>query len=120
MDIVISQKSQRPIYEQIYFQVAAQILSGQLAPDNPLPSIRSTARELGISVITVKSAWDALEKNGFIYTVGGKGCFVSRLKGGPDQKKFLLAKAKLEQDLEYYKSLHLTREELTELIKALY
>ena len=85
MKLVISPKSERPIYEQVYNQIATGILSGELAPDSTLPSIRGIAAELGISVITVKSAYDALEKDGYILYLGrivpekgaGKGCFVS-------------------------------------------
>ena len=77
LKLVISPKSERPIYEQVYNQIATGILSGELAPDSTLPSIRGIAAELGISVITVKSAYDALEKDGYIYTRAGKGCFVS-------------------------------------------
>lgn len=62
MKLVISPKSERPIYEQVYNQIATGILSGELAPDSTLPSIRGIAAELGISVITVKSAYDALRK----------------------------------------------------------
>ncbi len=77
MDIVISNSSTDPIYEQIKKQVKGQILKGELKPGDPLPSIRKLARELCISVITTKRAYDDLELEGFIDTVGGKGSFVS-------------------------------------------
>ncbi len=77
MHLFIDNKSGNPIYEQIYTQLKAQIISGTLAEDTPLPSIRNLARDLRISVITTKRAYDELEREGFLYTVAGKGCFVA-------------------------------------------
>ncbi len=77
MNIFIDNKSGIPIYEQIYKQIKAQIISGSLAEDDPLPSIRNLAKDLRISVITTKRAYDELEREGFIYTVAAKGCFVA-------------------------------------------
>lgn len=78
MYIFIDNKSGSPIYDQIYSQIKAQIISGGLPEDAPLPSIRSLAKDLHISVITTKRAYDELEREGFIYTVAGKGCFVAK------------------------------------------
>ncbi len=75
--VLIDNKSGIPIYEQIYDQIKAQIISGDLSEDTPLPSIRNLAKDLRISVITTKRAYDELERGGFIYTVAGKGCFVA-------------------------------------------
>lgn len=77
MNILIDNKSGAPIYDQIYTQVKRQIISGELAEDEALPSIRSLAKDLRISVITTKRAYDELERDGFIYTVAGKGSFVA-------------------------------------------
>ena len=77
MRILIDNKSGIPIYEQIYSQIKAQIISGDILEDEMLPSIRSLAKDLRISVITTKRAYDELEKDGFVYTVAGKGCFVA-------------------------------------------
>lgn len=77
MNIFIDNKSGIPIYEQIYSQLKARIISGELKEDDPLPSIRSLAKDLRISVVTTKRAYDELEKEGFIYTVAAKGCFVA-------------------------------------------
>ena len=77
MDIIISNASGQPIYEQICRQIKGAIASGRLAPGEALPSIRAMARDLRISVITTKRAYEELERDGFIYTVAGKGCFVS-------------------------------------------
>lgn len=78
MDIIISNASQSPIYEQIIDQIKGLILSGRLREGEALPSIRLLAKELRISVITVKRAYDDLEQIGFIETVAGKGSFVAR------------------------------------------
>lgn len=77
MEIYISNSSTRPIYEQITDQIKAAIFSGQLAQGEALPSIRFLAKELRISVITTKRAYEDLEQAGFINTVPGKGSFVA-------------------------------------------
>ena len=77
MDIILSNSSGKPIYEQITDQVKAQILSGALAAGDALPSMRLLAKELRISVITTKRAYEELEREGFLTTVPGKGCFVA-------------------------------------------
>lgn len=77
VDVIVSNASAQPIYEQIYSQLKAQILSGALREGELLPSIRALAKDLRISVITTKRAYDELEKDGYIYTVAGKGCYVA-------------------------------------------
>jgi len=77
MDIVIRNNGETPIYDQIMQQIKAAILSGELAQGEMLPSMRLLARELRISVITTKRAYEELEHEGFITTVPGKGCFVA-------------------------------------------
>ena len=77
MLILIDNKSGLPIYDQIFTQIKGHILSGELKTDEPLPSIRGLAKDLRISVITTKRAYDELERAGFIYTVPGKGSFVA-------------------------------------------
>lgn len=77
MNIWIDNKSGVPIYEQIYTQIKQHIISGGVRENDPLPSIRNLARELRISVITTKRAYDELERDGFVYTVPAKGCFVA-------------------------------------------
>ena len=75
MQLYIDNRSGAPIYDQIYSQIKDAILSGQVA--EALPSIRALAKDLRISVITTKRAYDELENEGFIYTLPGKGCFVA-------------------------------------------
>ena len=77
MELIIRNASDQPIYEQISSQIKAQIIAGKLSPGEALPSIRALAKDLRISVITTKRAYDELEAEGFLYTVGGKGCFVA-------------------------------------------
>ena len=77
MNILIDNKSGAPIYDQIYSQIKSQIISGVLREDDMLPSIRGLAKDLRISFITTKRAYEELEKDGFIYTLPGKGCYVA-------------------------------------------
>ena len=78
MEIYISNSGTKPIYAQITNQIQAAIISGTLQEGDALPSIRLLAKELRISVITTKRAYEDLEKAGFINTVPGKGCFVAK------------------------------------------
>ena len=82
MDILISNSCGRPIYQQIYDQVKNAILSGELREGDMLPSIRALAKDLRISVISTKRAYEELEQGGYIYTAAGKGCFVSQKSSG--------------------------------------
>ena len=91
LNIVISNSSGKPIYEQITNQVKAAILSGELSPGDALPSMRLLAKELRISVITTKRAYEELEREGFVETVVGKGSFVAR------QNRELLREARLRE-----------------------
>lgn len=77
MIVLIDNKSGAPIYDQIYTQIKNQIISGALREDEMLPSIRGLAKDLRISFVTTKRAYEELEKDGFLYTVPGKGCFVA-------------------------------------------
>ena len=118
MNIVISGSSDKPIYQQIYEQISSQILKGELERDFCLPPIRTVAKELRISVITIKKAWEELERQGFIYTMVGKGCFVASLESRElDSKRDQIVRDKLQKDIAYYKSLGISLDQLTELIK---
>ena len=77
MDIIITNSSGKPIYEQITSQIKELIMNGTLKEGDALPSMRSLAQQLHISIITTKRAYEELEKEGFIYTVAAKGCFVA-------------------------------------------
>ena len=78
MTVLIDNKSGVPIYDQIYSQIKAQIISGELQENEMLPSIRGLAKDLRISFITTKRAYEELEREGFIYTVPAKGCYVAQ------------------------------------------
>lgn len=117
MNIFIDNKSGAPIYEQIYTQLKTQIISGVLNKDEALPSIRSLAKDLRISVVTTKHAYDELEKEGFIYTIAAKGCFVAPLNTD------LLREANLKKIEEYMEqivqlaaSCNLSEQELIEML----
>ena len=77
MELIIRNTTNQPIYDQIASQLKAQIIAGKLKPGEALPSIRALAKDLKISVITTKRAYDELEAAGFVNTVAGKGCFVA-------------------------------------------
>ena len=77
MKIFIDNRSGAPIYDQIYTQIKTLIISGELQENDALPSIRNLAKDLRISVVTTKRAYDELEREGFIYTMAAKGCFVA-------------------------------------------
>ena len=97
MKLIINDSSMQPIYEQICTQIKGNILSGELKQEEMLPSVRTLAKELRVSALTVKKAYDALEQEGFIVTVHGKGSFVS----GVNQELCMEEKRKeVEADLE--------------------
>ena len=121
MNIVISGASPKPIYQQLFDQVSSQIIRGELAPDAGLPPIRTVAKELRISVITVKKAWEELERQGFIYTVVGRGCFVADLSSGDITGiRDAMIDKKMAKDVAYYKELGLTLGDILARIKKHY
>lgn len=120
MKLVVSQKSDKPIYEQIYEQIAVGILSGAILPLTMLPSIRGIAAELGISVITVKNAYDLLERDGYIYTEAGRGCFVHRIEPSLlELKRDTAAIKKFREAVDYAKSIGLNDEEIKNTVAEL-
>ena len=120
MELIIRNSTHQPIYDQIYCQIKAQILSGALAPGEALPSIRALAKDLKISVITTKRAYDELEAHGFIYTMAGKGCFVAdnNLEILREQRRQEL-ETHLTAALELAKSCGLTRQDLKQMLDLL-
>ena len=119
MNIVINNTSEDPIYKQIYEQISAQIIRGELPSGFCLPPIRTIAKELRISVITIKKAWEELEHNGFIYTMAGKGCFVAPLPLAKlADKRDEMASERMARDVDYYRSLGLTSDEIIALVKG--
>ncbi len=116
MELLINNRSGEPIYEQIFAQIRQQILTGALAEDEPLPSIRNLARDLRISVITTKRAYEELEAAGYIYTIPGKGSFAAARNEELLREEHL---RRLEEHLAEVRRLAalcgLSREELAEL-----
>ena len=121
MDIILSNSSGKPIYEQIADQVKEQIMSGTLQAGDALPSMRLLAKELRISVITTKRAYEELERDGFLENVPGKGCFVA-----PQNRELLrenqLRKVEgyLSQAAEEARKGAIPLEELQEMLDILY
>ena len=121
MDIILSNSSGKPIYEQITDQVKEQIMNGTLSAGDALPSMRLLAKELRISVITTKRAYEELEREGFLENVPGKGCFVA------PQNRELLREAQLRrvediltQAVDEARKGGIPLEELQELLNLLY
>lgn len=120
MEIIIRNTANQPIYEQICTQLKAQIIAGVLSPGEALPSIRALAKDLKISVITTKRAYDELEAEGFLYTVAGKGCFVA-------EKNLDLIREQQLKELEDYltaaaglaRNCGLTADELMDMMRVL-
>lgn len=120
MRLFIDNRSGVPIYDQIYTQIKSQIISGELEEDAPLPSIRNLAKDLRISVITTKRAYEELERSGFIYTVAGKGCFVAD-KNIDVVRESVMAEIEkhLEEALKLAGECGLTKEQLKIMIDTL-
>lgn len=120
LKIIISNAKGQPIYEQIYQQMKNMIISGELAEGDMLPSIRGLAKDLRISVITTKRAYDELEKDGFTYSVAGKGSFVSE-RNMELIKEENLKKIEdyMEKIIELSKGCGLTMEDLKSMISIM-
>lgn len=120
MDIIISNSSPEPIYEQIVRQIKKEILTGELQEGEALPSIRSLARELQISVITTKRAYEELEREGLLETVGGKGSFVAgQNKELWREKRLSILEEKLAEVIKEARLLQISRRELEEMLEVL-
>lgn len=121
MDIIISNTNGKPIYEQITAQIKGMIMNGTIDQGDALPSIRLLAKELRISVITTKRAYDDLEKEGFIVTIPGKGSFVSE-KNTEFVREEQLRKVEehIQLAVEYGKTSGISLEEMQGIMKMLY
>ena len=120
MEIIIRNTSDQPIYDHICTQLKAQIVAGELEAGALLPSIRALAKDLKVSVITTKRAYDELEAEGYVYTVAGKGCFVAEkdLDLIRDQKLKEL-EGHLSAAVQLARTCGLSREELLETLRIL-
>lgn len=121
MRIIISNVSNEPIYNQISNQIKAEIIKGELEEGNLLPSIRGLAKDLQISVITTKRAYEELEKEGFIQTVPGKGSYVAiHNRELMREKKLKIIEEKLSHIVDESKVLGFSYDELSEMLKILF
>ncbi len=121
MNIKIQAKSSVPIYEQIKNQIKEEIISGVLSEGEPIPSIRTLAKDLKISVITTKRAYEELEKEGLIYSVAGKGFYVDNPEiGYLIEKKVQGLEEQLDAVLKLCKTAQLTREEVKDMVDILW
>lgn len=120
MNILISNVGSRPIYDQIYTQIKNAILAGELRPGEGLPSIRALAKDLRVSVITTKRAYDELERAGYLYTVPGKGCYVAEKNTELVRESYLRQiEEHMGQILTLAAGCGLTPEDLAEMLRLL-
>ena len=121
MNLIISNSSGKPIYEQITAQIKNSILSGELQEGEALPSMRALAKDLRISVITTKRAYEVLERDGFVVTVAVKWCFVAprnlELMREEQRKR---VEQTLEQAVEQAQAASITLEEMQQMLSLLY
>lgn len=121
MDIIISNSSGVPIYEQIEEQIKSQILSGELIEGDALPSMRVLAKELKISIITTKRAYEDLERDGFIESITGKGSFVKGINSDIVRENMLFSiQELLEKAVDKAILCNVSHEELNEMLALLY
>ena len=121
MDIIISNSSGVPIYEQIEEQIKSQIMTGELVEGDALPSMRVLAKDLKISIITTKRAYEDLERDGFITSVTGKGSFVKGINSDMVKENMMFAIQELMETAVDKAILgKITYEELSETLKILY
>ena len=121
MNIIISNSSGVPIYEQIEEQIKTQIMSGSLTAGDALPSMRVLAKELKISIITTKRAYEDLERDGYIATVQGKGCFVNSMNADLIKENMLYSVQELfEKAVDKAVIGKISQDELIETLKIIY
>lgn len=121
MEIVVSNKASRPLYEQIATQIKTAIMSGELKAGEPIPSVRALAKSLHISILTVQKAYSTLQEDGFIETTAGKGCYVSAQNQDfyleEQQKKI---EERFSEAIEIARASGISFDKLTELLTILY
>ncbi len=121
MNIIISNSSDKPIYDQIVEQIKNMIINGDLKEAEMLPSIRNLAKEIQISVITTKRAYEELEREGYIVSVPGKGSFVSaQNKELLKEARIRIVEEKLSEAVSAAKTIDISMEELQKMLKVLY
>ena len=121
MDIIISSNSSKPIYDQITTQIKAMIMNGELGTGAALPSMRALAKDIHVSVITVKTAYENLQRDGFIETTVGRGSFVSaQNKDFVQEEQQRRAEEHLEQAAEIGRTYDIPLGTLTQMLEIFY
>lgn len=121
MEIIISNGSDKPIYEQICLQIKSLIMEGTLSAGDALPSMRALAKDLHISVITVQRAYEDLTRDGFIETVSGKGCFVaSQNTDFIREEQLRVAEELLQKAAQIGRTNGISYEQMTNILKLFY
>ena len=121
MKILLKNSSERPIYEQIKQQVKENILKGHVTPGEHLPSMRELAQDLSVSVITTKRAYEDLEKDGFVFTIRGKGTFVKEQDSSIlKEKQFIIIESLAKSMSKEAKTIGMTLSELQEILSLIY
>ncbi len=119
MRLSVNPNDKTPIYRQLYDQIASDVLSGTLAPGTPLPPIRTVSKELGVSMITVRSAWEMLERDGYLLTRAGSGCFVAPINETHRQNKVdARLSAAIDTLVDDAKALGVEKETLLSMIES--
>ena len=121
LEIVVSNKASQPLYEQIASQIKAAIISGELKAGDAIPSVRSLAKSLHISILTVQKAYATLQEDGFIETTAGKGCYVSAQNQDfylEEQQKRI--EEKVAEAIEIARTSGISLDKLTELLTLMY
>ena len=120
-NVIVSTTSQDPIYQQLYDQISFQIFHGDLESDSLLPSIRMMAKELRVSIITIKKTWELLEREGFIYTIAGKGSYVQRnTQAALDKRKITKIKQTVKETVSLCENLGISKKKFKDGIGTLY
>ena len=121
MEIILSNSSSKPIYEQIVLQIKEMIMNGELKANDPLPSMRKLAKDLHVSIITTQRAYDELSKDGFIHVIPAKGAFVSEQnKDFIREENLRRIEKQMEEICILAKQTGITKEEIEELLHLVY
>lgn len=121
MNLSVKDSAGAPLYQQIYDGVSRAVITGELAPGEALPPIRTAAEELRVSVISVKRAWEELERDGFIITAVGRGSFVAELSAEElSAKRRRLMEERLAEGVTFCKAIGASEDEIREIINSLY
>lgn len=121
MNLSVKDSAGTPLYRQIYDGISRAVITGDIVPGEALPPIRTAAEELRVSVISVKRAWEELERDGFIVTAVGRGSFAAELSPAElSKKRRALMKERLAEGVAFCKALGATAEEIRAVVEEIY